>query len=173
MHDRRRIHGQRNGNAMGHQITALVGRLPVDEAAAADFGLTVIANNGFAIVPLDAAHEEAWEKTLDMPSGEPGPILLDCPVAHAFARRIFGDQPYAIVDTDYWAGVGEQAAVVYRGGAIVLPLSQGEYGPINAALAFLGVTTTAGCDEFDAIGLGNVRSTYTYFEAVQRKRDDV
>jgi hypothetical protein len=151
---------------MAHQITALVGRLPVDEDAAAQFGLTVIANSGFAIVPLDAEHEDAWEQRLGVPGGETGAILLDCPVAHVFARRIFGDEAYAVVDTDYWAGVGEQAAVVYKAGDVVLPLAKAEYGPINAALAFLGVVRSAECDEFDTIDLGRIRDVEKYFRAV-------
>ncbi|WP_328435858.1 hypothetical protein [Streptomyces sp. NBC_00425] len=69
--------------------------------------------------------------------------------------------PVAYVEAEYFGGVGEQQAVVWDGGAIVLgPLRVPEGRPlppagsaISQALRRLGVVAGAGEDEFTALGL--------------------
>jgi hypothetical protein len=69
--------------------------------------------------------------------------------------------PVAYVEAEYFGGVGEQQAVVWDGGAIVLgPLRIPEGHPfppagsaISQALRRLGVVAGAGEDEFTALGL--------------------
>ncbi|MFD9397137.1 hypothetical protein ACFWBB_42335 [Streptomyces sp. NPDC060000] len=73
--------------------------------------------------------------------------------------------PVAYVEAEYFGGVGEQQAVVWDGGTIVLgPLHVQEGQPfplagsaISQALRRLGVVASAGEDEFSAAGLDRHR----------------
>lgn len=82
------------------------------------------------------------------------------------AHRVAGSAgPVAYVEAEYFGGVGEQAAAVWDGGALVLgPLHEPEGqpsppagSPISQALRRLGVEAGAGEDEFTAAGLGRHR----------------
>lgn len=74
--------------------------------------------------------------------------------------------PLAYVEAEYFGGVGEQSAVVWDGGAIVLgPLHEPEGrpsppagSPISQALRRLGALAGAGEDAFTAVGLDRHRS---------------
>ena len=74
--------------------------------------------------------------------------------------------PVAYVYTEYFGGVGEQSALAYvagnlathhGGSGLVLPWSASA-GPINSALAAIGVVRDRGQDEFDSLRLGQHRS---------------
>jgi hypothetical protein len=73
--------------------------------------------------------------------------------------------PVAYVEAEYFGGVGEQQAVVWDGGTIVLgPLQVREGRPfalagsaISQALRRLGAVASAGEDEFSAVGLDRHR----------------
>ncbi|MGW1539052.1 hypothetical protein ACWCPM_01925 [Streptomyces sp. NPDC002309] len=73
--------------------------------------------------------------------------------------------PAAYVEAEYFGGAGEQHAVVWEGGAVVLGplhLDEGEPfppagSPVSRALRRLGVAAGAGEDEFSAVGLGRHR----------------
>ncbi|MEU6063612.1 MULTISPECIES: hypothetical protein [Streptomyces] len=79
--------------------------------------------------------------------------------------------PVAVVEAEYFGGVGEQRAAVWERGALVLgPLriEEGEpFGadgsPISQALRRLGVRAKGGADEFSAVGLDQHRSTSRWF----------
>lgn len=74
--------------------------------------------------------------------------------------------PVARVDAEYFGGLGEQWATVWKGGVAVLGplhLPEGEPfpaegSPISRALRRLGVVAGAGEDEFTAVGLGRHRA---------------
>ncbi|WP_378736720.1 hypothetical protein [Nocardia brasiliensis] len=66
---------------------------------------------------------------------------------------------FALVVTDYFAGMGDQGAVVSIDGGPIRPVAD-----INDALRALGVTAAEGLDEFDTVGLGNHRSTPDYLD---------
>ncbi|MBU1211081.1 MAG: hypothetical protein KJ587_07395 [Alphaproteobacteria bacterium] len=87
----------------------------------------------------------------------------------AFAARASQGAAVAYLETAYFGGAGEQSAVLWKDGRLVLgPLTMAltaarrprSLWPINAALRGLGVKTegTQFADEFDAIGLGEYRS---------------
>jgi len=73
--------------------------------------------------------------------------------------------PVGYVETDYFGGVGTQAAaafsdgvpIVVVGAADISPVAQ-TLGAINAAMRALGVMRRKSRDEFDAVGLGQFRS---------------
>lgn len=75
--------------------------------------------------------------------------------------------PVAYVEADYFGGTGEQSAMVWDAGQIVLghlrlagKISIPDAGtPISQALRRLGVTKGVHQDEFDAVGLHRHRDT--------------
>ena len=66
--------------------------------------------------------------------------------------------PVAYIETDYFGGVGEQAAAAWDQGKIMCGPDKAAIGPINAALQALGVSAQQHCDLFDAVGLQHHRS---------------
>jgi hypothetical protein len=75
------------------------------------------------------------------------------------------------VETDYFGGIGTQAAIVWRHSTIYGPYQSAtryehdrlisvpaEQRAINRALQLLGVQRGTAIDEFDALGLGHYRS---------------
>jgi hypothetical protein len=145
---------------MGHHISAIIAKLPINSAAAEQFDSPVFTENGFAIIALDAEHTDYWQQRLHLVDRQEREIILDCAVTHYFARHI-GISRYAIIETDYTGGIGTQAAIVYDNQRVVMPTTQ---GGINAALALLGVERSASRDEFDTIRLGAYRDFWGYFE---------
>jgi hypothetical protein len=140
---------------MGWSLTALVARAAVLAPPAAALRTTrpLPLRFGLAILPLP----EPALAELNGP--EPPPPLylqladLTPPVA-AFAAAASALGPVAFLEADYAGGVGYQAAVLWRAGRIALgPLHGERPGPINQALAQLGVRPPDGCDEVDALGL--------------------
>ena len=65
--------------------------------------------------------------------------------------------PVAYIETDYFGGVGEQAAAVWDRQRFTVTPQKGAYGPINAALAALGASAESSYDAFEAIGLTHCR----------------
>src|SRR5262245_17969674 len=144
---------------MSHAINALLLKGPFDAAKAAEFGLQAIPV-GFDITLFLLSPDfcDEWAERLKMTDSLSERPLLNCEVIHHMARTIAVSPLFAIIETDYYAGLGAQYAVVYRGATEVMPPAKGESGPINQALRILGVGTKHGNDEFDTIGLGNYRS---------------
>jgi hypothetical protein len=71
---------------------------------------------------------------------------------------------FAVIETDYFGGRGDQAAAVYQGEKEVMAPAVGAVGPINQALRYLGVQATAGMDEFATVGLGRFRDFDEFFD---------
>jgi hypothetical protein len=75
--------------------------------------------------------------------------------------------PVAFVEAEYFGGTGEQSAMVWDAGQVVLGHLHLAAGasipavgtPISQALRRLGVITGEHQDEFDAVGLGRHRDT--------------
>lgn len=69
-------------------------------------------------------------------------------------------------ETAYFGGAGLQGAVLLRDGAIAFGPQSADIGPINGALAAMGVQRAAGAqDEYDTVGLGRHRSTEAWLKA--------
>jgi hypothetical protein len=149
---------------MGHCISALIAKAPIDLAAAGRLDLPVFVQSGFAIVALFPEHCDHWAEKLGLAHQGHSGLLLDCPVTHAFAERL-GLEKYALIETNYFGGIGEQWAAVYSGGRVDM---QPTIGGINAALQLLGVEREHGFDEFDTIGLAHHRSFDRFFEKYWR-----
>lgn len=106
---------------------------PAADLAAAVGSVAVPLGHGLALVPLPAGSD---------PDG-----------AAQQAAGIIGGGLVAYVEAEYFGGVGEQSAVLWRDGV------REELGSINEALRALGVRGIAGRDEFDTVDLGRHRST--------------
>lgn len=93
---------------MGHHISAIVGKAPINEAKAIERGLPVIFEGAFVIIPVQ------WELIValsrdDEPAGDAATDIFNTHVPHMLAREM-GLTSYALIATDYFGGVGEQNA---------------------------------------------------------------
>jgi hypothetical protein len=70
----------------------------------------------------------------------------------------------AFVATEYFGGIGMQAAAAWRRGEWLMLYSCAEQGVINRALALIGVRPGMGRDLFEEIGLGRYRSNEDWIE---------
>lgn len=154
---------------MGHNVKGVV--VPAEAAArvASDTELAVV-------IPLQAAHLSFVPMTEELfdflcsrfPSSgkEPFPDFesLSNSVAE-WASRLSRAREVAYVETEYFGGVGNQGAAVWREGKIILGPFRAEYGPINEALRLLGVRRTEAEDEFDVAGLGRYRTNEHWLDA--------
>lgn len=66
--------------------------------------------------------------------------------------------PIAYAETDYFGGAGVQSAAAWIQGRLAMPPTTHPAGPINAALHTIGLERAESLDEFDTLGLGQVRS---------------
>ena len=144
---------------MGHQISAIIGKDRINIEKAKEYGLAVAFENGFAIVILDfyAMCElgEILDKSIDSDSEN---IDWDCELTHFLAKEI-GLENFALIQTDYFAGFGEQYASYFKNNIKILNEIN-----INYALSVLGVEKKNELDEFDTINLNEYRNTEVYYE---------
>ncbi|MCW3127112.1 MAG: hypothetical protein JWO03_2770 [Bacteroidetes bacterium] len=77
-------------------------------------------------------------------------------------KKISGqeDPTYAIIQTDYFGGRGDQYANIFRGQENL----DRSIIDINDTLAFLGVDRTKETDQFDMVGLGTHRHQPDYLD---------
>src|SRR5262245_29265409 len=118
---------------MGHHISALVAKAPIDLAAARRFDLPVFMQNGFAIVALHPEHCDHWTAALALTNDSFSKILLDCSTTREFAKAL-GMTRYALIETDYSGGLGSQLATVYQGPQLEMAATP---DGINAALRLI------------------------------------
>lgn len=150
---------------MGHAIQAFIARAEVLRAAANHLRHAHVASlaQGLALVPVtDELHDEATG-----PGGGPaheehvhklsGALTR---LAAEWSRR----GPVAYVETEYFGGIGDQAALVWEGGEVVYGPERAEMGPINEALSRLGAERGGHLDLFEAVGLRRHRHTGDWIE---------
>jgi hypothetical protein len=143
---------------MGHHISAVFLRGPFDERKAGAFGLRPVPlTAGLTLFPLTAGFCDHWAETLDVGGVVSARPLLNCRVVHRLVQEVAREPLFAVIETEYCGGRGEQAAAVYRGDREVMAPAVGGVGPINSALRHLGVRASPGEDEFDTVGLGRFR----------------
>lgn len=142
---------------MGHSISAIITKAPVQEAVASSYDLPVFVESGFAIIALFELHTDFWSKKLKLENRSLSKIILDDTVTHFFAKEL-GLSTFAVISANYFGGVGEQYATLYRNDELVLE------GTINEALKALGVQVLKGKDAFDSIGLSKYRDFSILFK---------
>ncbi|MEV6063835.1 hypothetical protein [Nocardia asteroides] len=152
---------------MGHSITALIVPGVVNADAAAQWDLIPIPLQcGLTLHHLTHYYTAYWQASLGItehvePSPQP-PILFPAEgVVKVIAADLSAraDPTFAVVYTDYHAGVGDQWAATCIAGGTIRSASN-----INAALRMLGITAAPGLDEFDTVGLATHRSTPEYLD---------
>ncbi len=153
---------------MGHCISAAILKGDFDSTIAASYDLQGVTL-GFDLTMffMDHYYTACWAKILSVPGQLPGkkPKSLIFPselvIAHLMMKITHQTQSlYSVIKTDYFGGIGEQWALVYRGSC----LASDSITQINPALEFLGVNHLDGIDEFDTVNLGNYRSMPEYLE---------
>ncbi len=146
---------------MSHAIQALLVTTSCAAAAARDLPHTrpILIGQGIHLVPIvDATFDALRERFPNLKDpGEPEFWRLSGPVAHV-AQALSALGPVAYIETDYFGGAGQQAAMVWDAGAVRMPPEQAESGSINIALRLMGVSRGSAHDEFDAVGLGACRN---------------
>lgn len=151
---------------MGHQISGVVVRGPVDRDAASRYDMTLIElDQDCTLIALDAGYVDHWDERLGLArdavlSERP---ILNMRIVHHMVREVT-DAPFVIFETDYFGGAGDQAAAAYDGDRALMPPTVGAIGPINRALRLIGVTPRKSKDEFSALGLGRFRSFEDAFQ---------
>ena len=151
---------------MGHHISAVLFRGSFDEQRARSFDLKPIwLTPEITLFPLEASYCDHWADRLGISGFVSDRPLLNCRVVHQLMREVAPEPFFAVIETDYFGGRGDQAAAVYRGDREVMAPAVGAVGPINEALRHLGVRASVGNDEFDTVGLGRFRDFDDLFDS--------
>lgn len=149
-------------------MCALVVADPVDgeRAAAVDLRPRLVHGH-VTVLPIDPCYSEYWavrrdaRAPLDLPADVPVIFPHEMVLAD-LVREVTGlaEPRWAIIQTEYFGGTGDQWAVVFHGAT----REPGDALSINAALAALGVRAVPPHDEFDTIGLGGYRHNPEYLD---------
>ncbi|MEZ4379939.1 MAG: hypothetical protein R3A79_01230 [Nannocystaceae bacterium] len=144
---------------MGHRISGVLLRGDFSRAAAHSFDLAQIPlPQGLTLLPVDIFLLEFWGVVTGNTARRECPIrdlLFPCDdVLFDIVEALRPGALFAVIATDYFGGVGTQAAAVYRGREVVMPPT---VGGINLALRRLGVARTRGVDEFESVELDRHR----------------
>lgn len=162
---------------MAHCITAIVLKGDFDKQKAAFYDLYG-SNVGFGLTLfyIDHYYSAVWQHRL----GAKGtlqlynvstPVFPSESVLVQILKDITGNDfpQFAIIHTNYWGGEGEQFANVFNGDEN----AGQDIRSINDALRYLGVVKPANVhDEFDAIGLEEVRHNPEYLDKYQELADE-
>lgn len=154
---------------MAHNISAVLLKGAYDESTADGFDLKPVVLNPtryrITCFPLSAEYCDHWSVKLKIDGDRAEEPLLNANVVHHMILAIADEPLFAVIETDYFGGIGTQCAAVYRGREEVMVPRSSEGGSINKALGLLGVCPERGLDEFDTVGLGQYRSFDETFKA--------
>lgn len=149
---------------MGYALEALIGPAEVLEPLAHAYrsARVVTLTDGLAMVPMVEVLRNAIQSQNHDPEREPAwPFWHLSPEGAMTIAETCTRGALAYVEARFYAGVGTQASVGWRDGAL-------RHGPmaakdaINRALRFLGLAPEDGKDEFDTAGLGRRRATHEW-----------
>ena len=148
---------------MGHSIAGFIAPVETLREGTRHLRHAVVASleQGFGFLPATDAlddelgggeipHEEFWRLTQG---------LARLGVELSRGGRV------AYVETDYFGGSGDQAAMAWEDGEVLSAPSRTRMGAINSALLRLDVETGDADDRFDALGLVRHRHTDDWAEA--------
>ncbi len=141
---------------MGHHIRGVVAMLPDAPVitASLDVSTVVPLGGGCVFVPLT---DHAFDALHDVPGDALAGFEWLTPKVESALSRAHAVLSFAWVETEYFGGVGTQAAALYhRGRREWAAAAPGDV--INRALEALGVRPDPGLDAFDTVGLGRFRS---------------
>jgi hypothetical protein len=159
---------------MGHFIYAIVA-----PAATADAISNVWPelprldkSNGFAVFPVDAELIDDRIGPEDTPIETENKSMLLTFEFHELLRELSRDGQLAYVETEYFGGLGGQCALVCRDGNDLMSLTWDSIGPINDALALIGMPRGTFRDLFAAVGFDKVRSNNDILEIIADQSTD-
>ena len=116
---------------------------------------------------IDHYYSSYWQYKLGLKGqlniGKVDAILFpsEIAIAELMAKISTADKPhFAIIQTDYFSGLGTQNAAVFIGNENPEP----NIRTIDEALSFLGLKCADGLDEFDTAGLSHLRTQPEYLE---------
>ena len=140
---------------MAHRIAAVILRGSYNGTVAQRHDLRAIdLGQSLTLFPLDPAYLLHWGQRsgvgIHYMSERP---RVDCTALHRIMAELTDEPLFAVIETDYLSGSGDQAAVVYCGTNPVMAAQVGPRGPINEALRTLGLKSAEGLDEFATAGL--------------------
>jgi hypothetical protein len=145
---------------MGHCVTGLIAKTALLETFARERNLhapTALAQ-GLCLLPL-------WDTDLDKFLVPPltGYVNGFNYLSEQLIRELkIGSSCGSLMyfETEYFGGDGAQGATVFREGELIFGPQSASLGPINEALAILGVRVVPpACDEFESVGLHSHRDT--------------
>lgn len=143
---------------MGHNICAIIGKKTINEEALKKYQLALAYEGDFAIIILNQDSVWYWADKLNLSiDSESENIDWACELIFHFAKEL-GVKKYAVIQTDYFGGIGSQCASLYDDGLIITPDKS-----INDILNLLGVQRIGSKDEFDVINLGKYRNSENYY----------
>lgn len=144
---------------MTHAISAVLTRDEIIEGAARRLGVRVVPlETGLTIIPLCDEWVDEWAARESVYGAAANQPRLNFTVVHHLMKSLAPGAVYALIETDYFGGTGDQAAAVYCGGRTLMEPRRAAIGPINQALQHLGVRAGPFLDEFDTVGLGRFRT---------------
>jgi hypothetical protein len=147
---------------MGHHITALILKGNYNEEIAQTYDLAG-KDIGFnlTLFHIDHYYSSYWQFKFELKeylkTAKTDYMIFPTEIALAeLMKKVSVNPPieFAIISTDYFGGIGSQFASVYKNATLVSE----SITRINQALEYLGVKRENGLDEFDTVGLDNIRS---------------
>jgi hypothetical protein len=148
---------------VGHHITALAIADHYDREVAHHYGLVPrLTYESLVVFPIDHYWSAYWQAkrgnidgVLALPAGMTSNLLPSEGVVRTIARELTRRvvPKFALLQSDYFGGSGEQWSVVFEGECSLLAPD----ARVNDALHELGVKPTAGKDAWDTIGLAGYR----------------
>ncbi len=146
---------------MGHHITAFIIQGNIDPEVEMQYDLQpVTLSQGLTLFHIDHYYTAYWQHMLNVEGmlecSQVGGIFPSELVIYEMAAQLTQtrDPDFAIIQTDYFGGIGRQYASVYHG----RDNADKRISTINQALRYLGVMAIAPADEFDTVGLGDIRT---------------
>lgn len=143
---------------MGHCVTAIIAGPPVIELMKDERSL-IAADllDGLRLIPLE--DDDMQLLATDFIQPIEGFNYLTQNLMGVCAKYSLNG-PLVYLETEYFGGMGNQAAAAFANGELVPPSPVSGQGAINKALRSVGVISTiAGVDEFDFVGLSRYRHT--------------
>lgn len=147
---------------MGHHITALILKGKYDEEVAKTYDLAG-KDIGFnlTLFHIDHYYSGYWQFKFELKdylkTAKTDYMIFPTEIALAELMKkvsASAEIEFAIISTDYFGGMGQQFASVYKNETLVSE----SITTINQVLEYLGVKRQKGLDEFDTVGLGDIRS---------------
>jgi hypothetical protein len=142
---------------MGHCITALIaGPEVIGHLRESHSLISVELRENWYLVPLEDEDLDGFG--VDFTTTWDGFNYLS-PALADFLAGLSRLGPLIFVETEYFGGVGDQAAAAFAEGHILPPTPVAGDCSINRALRCLGIISPEDLDEFDYIGLSRYRRT--------------